>query len=71
MRGFNDAPWIVETVPIVVTAIRGHGQGNEKIWPVEEEILLLPENEIRGETKERGMGSINEHPGGDSGFVSA
>lgn len=69
LHGFNDAPQIVETVPIVATVMREHGQGYKKIWLAQGK-LLFPGNENRGETKGRRVGSIDDYPSRDRGFVS-
>lgn len=68
LHGFNDAPQIVETMPIVVMAVREHGQGYKKIWLAQGK-LLFPGNENRGETKRRRVGSIDEYPSRDRRFV--
>lgn len=50
LRGFNDAPRMVETVPTVVTAMRGHGQGNKKFGSLRVNLFF---QKMRLEEKQR------------------
>lgn len=50
LHGFNDAPQIVETVPIVVMAMREHGQGYKKFGSLKENFFF---QEMKIEEKRR------------------